>query len=449
MHVILAGAGNVGRYLTERLVAEDQDVVVVDERADVLEELSSAFDISAVLGSASAYKSLKRAGIERADIFLAATNSDETNLLSCLIARSVNPKTKILARVKDLVTDESGLTPGIIDSIDEFINPDNEASNFFLDVLDSPGTCDTASFAGGKVRLTGIKLTANMTVASKPIKELTSLQSSCSMLVVAIVRDGHLIVARGDDVLQEGDIIYIASEPENVKLILEALGVEQAPVQKVLIWGSTEVAARVAIGLQQKGVNVKVIISEKQRCEYFAGRLNGILVLEGEGTDQELLVEEGVADCDAFVAATDHDEDNILSALLADRLGASTTGVVLDKFEYESLVPNLGIPLVVNPRLVAASSILKFVRGQGIATVFAMRDKSAEILEVTVAAKSKICNRPLKDAKLPHGVNVLAVVRDEEVVIPRGMNIIEEGDTVLVFAKKEVVPKVARYLGAD
>ena len=446
MNIVIAGSGNVGRYLTERLIPEDHDIVVIDQREDVLDELTSQFDIRGVLGSASSLDKLNAAGVQSADIYVAATPSDETNLLSCLLVDGLNDNIRKICRVHSLVTNSTGLPHRVSALVDQFINTDLEATSALVKLVDLPGVYDVIDFADGQLRIVGIILTQEDRVIGKSLSMFSGLERDESMLVVAIVRDGTLIVPRGDDVFQERDIVYVACAPDKVDNIFTTLGRERKVIKSVVIWGGGSIAERVARELSERDISLKLIVSDPRRAELLASEIYNTLVISGDATDLGLLKEEAIEEADLFLAATNDDEDNIIATLLAKRFGCKLGAVVVDKIHYLGLLPDMGIDMVVNPRISAASSILKFVRGKSISSAFSTRDDSAEMLEVAIDGKSNITGKAIKDLPIPQDVIIAAILTEDSMVIPSGMDVVNAGDRIVVFGKRSAMPKLEKFL---
>ncbi len=446
LKIVIVGAGSVGTYLVERLSGENHDIVVIDHDDEVLDILGKSFDIQTVHGSASAMQSLSEAQVHSADIIIAATDSDETNLISCLLADSINENIKKIARVREIVTDHTGISNRIANVFDHFINPDSEAVAILLRLVEVPGAVEVMEFGGGRVWVVGVVLGNETKVIGRALRDLPQEYETSNMLIVAIARDGQIIVPRGDDVLQAGDEVYVAARADRVDSIFAILGRTRDPISSVMIAGCTQLSRKLADELSQRGVKVKLIERDAKQCEVLSQSLNDVLILHGDGTDQELLREEGVADVDLFVGAGADEEENILSVLLAKRMGARVGAVVVTKSSYLNLVPELGVDVVVSPNIAAASSMLRFVRGGNISTAVSTRDDNAEVLEIVADPGSNIVGVPLRDLKLPAGVIALAVMSDEHVRIPKGETIISPGDRVIFFANRKALPKLQKIL---
>ncbi len=438
MKIVIAGAGSVGKYLLERLVAEDHAIVVIDQDEQVLETLSSAFDIQTLQGNASVLANLERADVQGAEIFIAATDSDEANLIACMLADSLNPAVRKIARIRELITDASGLSDRIAEFFDHFINPDSEAVGFLLRLFQVPGAVEVMEFGGGRVWVVGVVVRAEASLVGRRLKQL----SLPDVVIVAIQRDGQVIIPGGQDLIQAGDELYVAARANEFDSFFNLLGRERHPTRHVMIYGGGNIGRGLAKELSGGDVKIKLIETDAARCSALASELSNVLVLCGDGTDQELLREEGVADVDLFVGATDDEETNILAALLAKRLGAKMSAVIITKSSYLNLIPELGIDIVVSPHIAAASSILKFVRSGSISSIFSTRDDRAEVLEVFAEEGSPIVGIPLKELKLPQGVIVAAVHDEETASIARGDTVITPGSKVVFFASRKGLPKL-------
>ncbi len=443
----MAGAGSVGRYLIQRLVSENHDILVIDNNQTVLEELSANYDIQTVWGSASDLKTLQLTELQKSDIFIAATSSDETNLISCLLVDSISQSIRKVARVREIVTNPSGLSKRIADVFDEFINPDYEAAAFITRLLNVPGAVEVMEFAGGRVWVVGWLLNADSKVTGKTLRELAVDGSTEQLVIAAIARDGQLIIPRGDDTLCKGDEIYVAFRSKHLAQTLDALGIKPRPLRHVMIFGGDGIGRRLAKELSAMDIKVKLIESDDTSCQALASDLHDVLVLRGDATDQKLLREEGIADVDVFIGATADEEKNVLAALLAKRLGARTNAAIVTKKSYLSLIPELGIDIVVSPQIAAASKILRFVRKGTVSSAFSTRDDMAEVLEMVISEGAKLVGTPLRDLKVPAGAILVAVIRDEEdATIPKGNTVVQAGDRVIFFVNRKALPKLQKLL---
>lgn len=446
MKIVVAGAGGVGTYLTERLVQENHDLVVVDQNSDVLESLASLHDIQTVKGTVSAITTLRDAGLESADLFIAATNSDEANLISCMLADSISPNLRIIARVRTLLTDDRGLSERIREVFDEFINPDREVVEVMMRLVEVPGACEVNDFVDGKVRVVGTAISEETPIANVPLKDIRSAEDAAHIFVAAIARDNHLFIPSGETVLKAGDTVYFVTEPQTSNEVMSWVGVSCDPIRTVIIWGGSNSGRLLAKRLVDRDIRVKLIDPSVETCEQLASELNDVVVLYGSGTDQELLLEEGVEEAGFFIGATEDEEENILAALLAKKLGCARSGVMINNMSYMDLVKKIGIDVALNHRIMAASSILKFVRKGKVSSVFSIHDDDAEVIETTAKEGSRIVGKPLMNIHFPQGALVAAVVKKGAVIIPHGNTIIEADDRLVLISDRSVLSKVEKLL---
>ena len=446
MRIVVSGAGSVGRHLIERLANEQHDIVVVDINESILEDISADFDVRCLHGSASSLAVLKDAGVANADICIAVTESDETNLITCLLADSLSPSIRKIARIRELTADDGDLSETISGLFDHFTNPDLEAVKLVNRLVEIPGAVEVMEFCERRLLVVGMILEDDSTVNGCRLRDLPEQFMESDLLVAAINRAGQLIVPRGEDTLHSGDEVYLVVPADKVSSIYQLLGVEPDPVQSVMIYGCSLFSRGLAKILSARGIRVKLIERDQYLCEDVAEELTGVLVLRGDGTDIELLQSEGVAECDLFVGASEDQEENILASLLAKKLGAKRVAVVTTKSSYVKLIPELGVDIVVNPHIAAASSILRFVRSGAVSTIVSTRDDSAEVLEVEINEGSKISGKPLRDLNLPQGVIVVAKLENEILIIPKGETVLNAGEKAIFFASRSALPKLQKLL---
>ncbi len=447
MRVVIIGAGEVGYNLADRLAAEQQDVVVIERDARAVRRVQDKLDVQVIVGRGSSPKVLLQAGIEEATLLIAVTDSDEVNMLACLVASACGrPGTTKVARVRDEVFfEDQRLQDRLARVVDLHINPEREAAEKVLRVLSVSAATDVVSFADGKVQLIGLPVGEDSPLAGVRFSDLARIDPQRRLLVAAISRPGQVVIPKGSDRPRAGDTLYAVTTGERVASVLGICGFPMVPLKRVMIAGSTDVAVQVARGLEQRGVVTKVIEPDKARCYALADVLSKSVILHGEPTDPALLSEEFVEEEDAFVAASLDEEENILSAVLARRLGVRRTIALTDKAAYLELIRAVGVDAVVSPRLAAVSSILQFVRRGRILSATAFGDE-AEALEFEATETSPIVDKPLKDVRFPRGALVGAIFRDGETLAPSGDDVISAGDRVVVFALKPAIPEIERLI---
>jgi trk system potassium uptake protein TrkA len=443
VQIIVVGAGQVGYNIAGRLAAEGKDVVVIEQDAARLRHVSETLDVQPVEGSGSSPSALIAAGIEEASMLVAVTSSDEVNIVACMVASAYGRKeTFKVARVRD---EEFFRDPRLADRIAKFvdlpINPEQVAAQKVLSLLSVPVATDVVTFCEGKVMVVGLPVGEASPLAGQTFRDLAGRDPERRILVGAIHRAGGVIIPKGGDIVSSNDRLYAVTEPENLEPVLEALGHHVGATRRVMISGSTQIAVVVALGLQERGVQTKIIEPDARRCYELADLLPKVVILQGEATDQALLTEEFIEGTGAFFGASDDEEENILSAVLAKRLGARRTIAVTDKASYANLIQTVGVDVVISPRLAAVSSILQCIRRGPVISVAAFADE-AEALEFEATAASPLVGKPLRHARFPKGALLVAILRDGHIVIPGGDDVVESGDRVIVFSLKDDVPKV-------
>ncbi|MFB0506377.1 MAG: Trk system potassium transporter TrkA [Thermodesulfobacteriota bacterium] len=450
MKIIIMGAGEVGYNLALKLSKENHDVVVIDHDPEKIRHIDETLDVKSLLGKGSSPGILKQAGIEEAEMVIAVTDSDEINMVACLIAGTQSKIPKRIARIRNLeYTRETQIFDEQHLDIDLCINPEMETAGTIVRLIEHPGSADFAEFADGKVELIGVKIEGDSYVVGKKLRELREVRDlfpDLKVLIVAISRNDRIVIPHGDETIFVGDILYAVVDQHSIKKVLAYLRKQEDPVKKVFIAGGSHIAFEVARQLQEKGITVRMIEKDPGRCQRMAESLEKALILQGEITDQRLLREEGVDDADFFVSASDDEDANILASLLAKRLGARKTITLVRHLHYLSVLPTIGIDAVVSPRLSAIGRIMHYIRKGKILSVTTLKEEDAEVIETVALDTSDIVNRPIKDLKFPKGALIGAVVRDEEVIIPGGNDIILPDDRVVIFALQSAIPKVEKTL---
>jgi trk system potassium uptake protein TrkA len=445
MRVVIVGAGEVGYHVADRLAAEKHDVVVVDVLPERLEYVQTHLDVAVVEGSGASPSVLESAGVRDAGLLAAVTSVDEINLVCCMSVRGGKNLVKI-ARVSnpDFYADGAHLRPELF-GVDVLINPERELALETLRLLASTAATDVAAFAGGAVQLIGLKVTDDAPIAGRTFAQIGSDGGSTSMLSVALRRGDQTIVPKGATEVQSGDLLYIVATDSTISESLELCGHRATTVHRVMIAGGSHEAYYLAQLLQQHRGQAIMLVKERDRAQEFAEKLDQALVLNGDATDVELLELEGVGGVNAFVALTDHDETNILSALLARHAGAKQVITLVNRMGFMPLAKLIGLDTVVSPRLSAANAILRYVRRGSVTRVATLKDSEAEAIGFKVSAESPLVGRQLADIEFPEGSIVAAIVRgrNAEVIVPQGDDQLLEGDQVVVFALPEAVTPVA------
>ena len=445
MRVIIVGAGEVGYNIAKFLASEKIDIVMIDRDGEKLRNISEELDIATIEGEGSDPSVFKEAGAKNADILIAVTNSDETNMIACLLGKALFNVKRRIARIRnpDYFFNKELLGKNYLD-IDPAINPELETANAILRILEIPFATEVIEFEGGKVLVAGLKIPKQSKVNNKELKYLRSIINK-DFIIGIIERNEEIIVPRGEDVLKEGDIIYIPLKREEALEISQAFGIFAYPTKKVMIVGGGRIGYYIARALEEK-VDVKIIEKNEEKCKFLSKHLKKSLILHGDGTDKQLLIEENIKDIDAYITVSGNDEMNIMAALLAKKLGAKKVIALVNKTDYIPLAYELGIQSVLSSRLLTASIILRYIRKGDVLSLTAIAENKVEIMEVLGSYKSSIINKALKDINFPKNAVIGAIVRGGEIIIPKGDDVIKEGDKLIIFALKDSIKNIENLL---
>lgn len=447
MKVVIVGAGEVGYHIASKLSRENKDVVLIDRDPKRLKQVSETLDVQILQGSGSSPALLRRAGLDTADMIVAVTDSDESNLVACLMSRILSPGTTRIARIRNHEFIEvKGITSEEVLGLSLVIYPEAEVVKTILRLLEVPGAVDVMDFADGLVRFIGLKINPDSHLVGLSMAELRKIDPKRRILIVAVFRDNNVIIPHGATKLEAGDLAYVVIPPHQAEHALHFFGLAPTPVHSVFIVGGGQVGTLLAQELETKGVTVKLVDRRAERCEELGVILGKTIILKGDGTDQALLEEENVADVDVFIALSNDEEENVLACLLARRLGARQTITRINKFAYVPLVTAIGLETLVSSRLSAVSAILRNIRRGKVVSAAALKGEDAEAIEFVALQTSDIVNRPLQDIKFPRQALIAAIVREDRVIIPSGQTVILPEDRIIIFTRREAIPKVEKAL---
>lgn len=451
MKVIICGAGQVGWQIARHLSGERNDVTVVDSNADLVRRAADTLDVQGIAGFASYPDVLERAGARDADMIIAATHSDEVNMVTCQVAHSVFSIRRKIARLRaksylDAIYSDLYRRDHL--PIDVVISPEREVAEAALQRLSAPATFDIESFFDGNAQLLGITIDEDCPVINTPLRQLTDLFSTLRAIVVGIRRDGRLFAPAAGDQIYAQDDCYLLADTEDMARTLEIFGKTQTKQERVVIIGGGNVGLGVARALESRTDRVRVKVIERNRAcaERAADALDRTIVLHGDGLDAGILEEAGITNADAVLAVTDDDKTNLLAAVRAKALGAKMAICLTNDPTLIPLMGPLDIDAYINPRATTVSSILRHIRHGRVRGVYSLGDAEAEVIEAQVLGTSPIAGKRIGDISFPEGVLVGAVMKSGTVVKPTGATRIDEGDVIAIFSMAADVPEVERLL---
>lgn len=446
MRILIVGAGEVGRHLCAQLSSENHEVVLIDKNPANLRRIERQLNIMGVPGSGASHQALEQGGIREADLFIAVTDVDELNLIACVMANEYGVKRKV-ARVKNeaYLSGASPLSQHRL-GIDLIINPDKLMADEIFKLSQTPQAFEVVEFAHGDVVLLGYEVAASNPLCGISLQDTKDLRGLYDFLIVAIVRDRKTIIPRGSDILRSGDKMYLVVKRKDILAIETLLNIRKEKPQKIFIIGGGQVGRRVAKEISQTKIDVFLVETNTERCEELSEQLNSVIILNIDGLESQELLTEGIDTADLVVAVTDSDTTNILSSLLAKHYGAKRCITRISRPDFIPLLGKLGIDIALSPRLVAANSILRFVRRGAILAASSLSGTEAETVELVVSERWQYTDWRIKNINFPPGVNVGAIVRGTNIIVPSGETVIKARDHLILFAIKNTVATLERFL---
>ena len=451
MKVIICGAGQVGWQIARHLSGELNDVMVVDNNPDLVRRATETLDVQGIAGFASYPDVLERAGAQDADMIIAATYSDEVNMVTCQMAHSVFSIPRKIARLRSksyLQAIHSDLYRRDHLPIDVVISPEREVAAAAMRRLSAPSAFETELFMDGKAQLLGIRVDQDCEIVNTPLHQLTDLFPTLNSIVVGIRRGRSLFAPKPDDQLSVGEECYVFARVKEVDRTMELFGKAQSQQDRVVIVGGGNVGLEVVRTLEERESRVRAKIIERDRkcAEFAAEALERTIVLHGDGLDLAILSEAGIQRADAMLAVTDDDRTNILAAVRAKGEGCALAIALINDPSMVALMGPLGIDAYINPRATTVSSILRHIRHGRVRQVYSIGDAEAEVIEAEVLSTSPMAGKKLRDIDFPEGVLVGAVRKGDELLRPTGSLRIDEKDVVAIFAIARDVPEVERQM---
>lgn len=437
MRIIIVGDGKVGYTLAQSLSMEDHDVVIVDKNARALERANEALDVLTVKGSGASLSTLQEAGIDKADLLIAVTTSDELNMVCTLLGRKLGAQ-QTIARIRDPeYYEEMSLLQQQI-GLNMVINPELTAAQEIARSLRYPQVNNIEVFAGGSVEMIELDVLPSDPIVGRCLSDIAKQVSR--VLFSAILREGQVIIPHGDTVVQAGDTVHVVGQPSSIGGFFRFLGRNTAKVRSVMIIGASRIAYYLAQMLVASHMSVKIIELDPENAAIMDDALPEVMVIQGDGTEQHLLQAEGLETMDAFVALTDRDEENLMAALYAREQNLLKVVAKINRDSYSDIIRRMGVSSVVSPKQLTANHILRYVRalensqGSSIETLYRIIDGKAEALEFRAGSHSKLVGHPLRQLSLKQNALVAAIVRKDETIIPNGDTIIRPDDRVIVVA---------------
>ncbi|MBQ4071582.1 MAG: Trk system potassium transporter TrkA [Clostridia bacterium] len=439
MNIIIVGCSKVGETLAAQLGRENNDVTVIDLSAEKINDITAKYDVMGIVGNGATHTTLVEAGIDKADLLIAVTDSDELNLLCCMIAKK-SRSCRVIARVTspEYNTDISYLKDEL--GLEMIINPQFEAAEEIARVLRFPAAIKIEPFGKGRVELITFKIADGSPLVGMKVKEIVT-KLRCDVLVCTVERENEAYIPNGDFVFAERDVISVISSTRKAYNFFKKIESVSHGAKNVIIVGIEEVTHYLCETLRSSGMEIKVIDKNLPACDELASRFSEVTVINGDEADQDLLIEEGADRCDAFVALSSHDEENIILSLFAKKTDGVKVVTKIDRLEYEDIVKHLDLDTTIYPSSITADSIVRYVRamknvlGSNVETMYNIIKDKVEASEFYVREGSPIIGVPLMNLKFKNDVLVAAIMRGRSVIIPRGSDTIKQGDSVIIVTK--------------
>lgn len=436
MKIIIVGCGKVGYTLAQQLNEEGHEITVVDTRSEKLRQVLALLDVQGIEGNGTSFKTQSEAGIKESDLLIAVTGQDEINLLCCLIAKKFG-NCKTIARVRNpeyfneikYLRRELGLSMAI--------NPEYACALNIAQLLEVPSALDIFSFAKSRINLIKLPVPDKSPLHCMTVYEFANKINE-HPLICAIERGHEVVIPDGNTVIQSGDNMYVIVPPREIHSLISKIGIKAKPIKSVMIIGGGTTSYYLAKQLEASKLQVKIVEQDFATCERLSNELSKSMIIHGDATDRELLLEEGIDETEAFVSLTDLDEENLVLSLFANKVGHAKIVTKVDKVSFEEVIDELPIGTIACPKNITAKSILQYVRalqnsfGSNVETLYRILDDRVEALEFSIKQESKVTGTPLMDLKLKKNILICAIVHNGKIITPSGKDTIENGDTVII-----------------
>ena len=448
MNIIICGAGKVGFSISKQLSSQGHSVTVIDQSSEDVKKINDTQDVKGIVGRASLPSVLENAGAEKADMVIAVTKNDETNMIVCQLASSLFNISKKIARIrtKDFLEGKWGKIYNKSNiPIDVIISPELEVAKSLYRRLEAPGALDSVPFANDKVKMLEISIEKNCPIKNISLKDLTKKFPNFKANILGTLRKDKFIYLKKNDKMLEGDNVYLVVSSDQINAILQAFGHDEKAAKNILIIGGGNIGLNLAKMLETnfEDIRIKIIEKDKKRAEEIAGELSSSIVINGDALDEDILKEANLEDSETVLALTNDDENNMMACVLAEKTGEKKrTIAIVNKTNYNLLQDSLNIDDLIDPRMTTVSRIMEHVHRGTIGTVYSLLDGEYEFIEAKISDKSELLNKKIRDSNLPEDIRIGAIVRKDQVIIPRSNFIFEKNDLVVFLAKREQLKEV-------
>lgn len=450
MYIVIIGDGKVGRTITKHLSQEGHDIVIIDKNPNIIDEAVNEFDVKGIYGNGASYDIQKEAGVNKADLVIAVTSGDELNILCCLVAKKLGAK-QTIARVRNpeyskqilMMRDELGLSMTV--------NPELEAAREISRMLRFPCAIKVDTFANGKVDLVELKVDEKSNLVGLKLQSLRT-KYQIHVLVCAVLRNNEVVIPRGDFVFEAKDKLYITSNPQQITKFFKCFNIIKEKPKNAIIIGGGKIAYYLIPKMIDSNIGIKVIEIDKKKCVELSEAFPEITVINGDGTNQKLLLEEGIESTDSILTLTGYDEENIIISMYAKNKNVAKVITKINRENYNFMLENVGLDSLISPKEITANNIIRYARGMESSmgsefrTLYKLVENKVEALEFFIATKTQYTSIPLKNLEVKSDILIASIIRDGVVIIPSGDDTIEALDTVIIITTKQQLKDLSEII---